>query len=201
MAYIPSLRVLKEGGYEGAAAMLYYGLPSPWAGRSRTNRRGLNRLLAGSVATTGRVIRRVGDRRAGFEAGLGFASPPSTAATKYAANAATNAQNGRRLDGQPRGFGARASSGDETDDRPAQASNPGHVVPPGPARPAPRVRTYSAAQRRRRGEEAADAVKTSRPRRGPSRPGARPRSGAEDVHPSARPRRRSRGAGPKTNEA
>jgi dienelactone hydrolase len=31
MAYIPSQRVLKEGGYEGAGAMLYYGLPGPWA--------------------------------------------------------------------------------------------------------------------------------------------------------------------------
>jgi hypothetical protein len=31
MAYIPSERVLKEGGYEGATAMLYYTLPSPWA--------------------------------------------------------------------------------------------------------------------------------------------------------------------------
>jgi len=31
MAYIPSERVLKEGGYEGASAMLYYTLPSPWA--------------------------------------------------------------------------------------------------------------------------------------------------------------------------
>jgi hypothetical protein len=31
MAYIPSLRVLKEGGYEGAGAMVYYGLPSAWA--------------------------------------------------------------------------------------------------------------------------------------------------------------------------
>lgn len=31
MAYIPSKRVLKEGGYEGGGAMLYYGLPSPWA--------------------------------------------------------------------------------------------------------------------------------------------------------------------------
>ena len=30
MAYIPSLRVLKEGGYEGASSMLYYGRPSPW---------------------------------------------------------------------------------------------------------------------------------------------------------------------------
>jgi neutral/alkaline ceramidase-like enzyme len=31
MAYIPSERVLKEGGYEGGGAMVYYGLPSPWA--------------------------------------------------------------------------------------------------------------------------------------------------------------------------
>jgi neutral ceramidase len=31
MAYIPSARVLREGGYEGGGAMLYYGLPSPWA--------------------------------------------------------------------------------------------------------------------------------------------------------------------------
>ncbi len=30
MAYIPSLRVLKEGGYEGATSMIYYGLPSVW---------------------------------------------------------------------------------------------------------------------------------------------------------------------------
>jgi neutral ceramidase len=30
MAYIPSLRVLKEGGYEGGGAMLYYGLPTVW---------------------------------------------------------------------------------------------------------------------------------------------------------------------------
>lgn len=31
MAYIPSARVLKEGGYEGGGAMLYYGQPSSWA--------------------------------------------------------------------------------------------------------------------------------------------------------------------------
>jgi len=30
MAYIPSLRVLKEGGYEGGGAMIYYGLPTAW---------------------------------------------------------------------------------------------------------------------------------------------------------------------------
>lgn len=31
MAYIPSLRVLQEGGYEGAGAMVYYGLPTAWS--------------------------------------------------------------------------------------------------------------------------------------------------------------------------
>ncbi|MBX3420070.1 MAG: neutral/alkaline non-lysosomal ceramidase N-terminal domain-containing protein [Pirellulaceae bacterium] len=31
MAYIPSVRVLREGGYEGATAMIYYGLPSSWS--------------------------------------------------------------------------------------------------------------------------------------------------------------------------
>lgn len=30
MAYIPSRRVLGEGGYEGGGAMVYYALPSPW---------------------------------------------------------------------------------------------------------------------------------------------------------------------------
>jgi Neutral/alkaline non-lysosomal ceramidase, N-terminal len=33
MAYIPSLRVLKEGGYEGGGAMVYYGLPTVWGPR------------------------------------------------------------------------------------------------------------------------------------------------------------------------
>ena len=30
-AYIPSLRVLREGGYEGEGAMVYYGFHGPWA--------------------------------------------------------------------------------------------------------------------------------------------------------------------------
>ena len=30
MAYIPSKRVLTEGGYEGGGAMVYYGLQSAW---------------------------------------------------------------------------------------------------------------------------------------------------------------------------
>ena len=33
MAYIPSLRVLREGGYEGGGAMVYYGLPAAWGPR------------------------------------------------------------------------------------------------------------------------------------------------------------------------
>jgi neutral ceramidase len=31
MAYIPSERVLKEGGYEGDTSMIPYGMPSKWA--------------------------------------------------------------------------------------------------------------------------------------------------------------------------
>jgi len=30
MAYIPSARVLKEGGYEGDTSMIYYGMPAKW---------------------------------------------------------------------------------------------------------------------------------------------------------------------------
>src|SRR5438128_5168676 len=30
MSYIPSLRVLKEGGYEANDSMIYYGLPGPY---------------------------------------------------------------------------------------------------------------------------------------------------------------------------
>ena len=31
MAYIPSVRVLREGGYEGASSQIAWGLPSTWA--------------------------------------------------------------------------------------------------------------------------------------------------------------------------
>jgi hypothetical protein len=31
MAYIPTERVLKEGGYEGDSSMIGYGLPTKWA--------------------------------------------------------------------------------------------------------------------------------------------------------------------------
>jgi hypothetical protein len=33
MAYVPSLRVLTEGGYEGGGAMVFYGLPTVWGPR------------------------------------------------------------------------------------------------------------------------------------------------------------------------
>lgn len=31
MAYIPSIRVLREGGYEGSESMIYYGMHGPWS--------------------------------------------------------------------------------------------------------------------------------------------------------------------------
>jgi len=31
MGYVPSLRVLKEGGYEPVESTIYYGLPGPFA--------------------------------------------------------------------------------------------------------------------------------------------------------------------------
>jgi hypothetical protein len=46
MAYIPSARVLKEGGYEGATAMIYYGQPTTWSvDVERQIIEGLTRLL------------------------------------------------------------------------------------------------------------------------------------------------------------
>ena len=36
MAYIPSLRVLREGRYEGVGAMVYYGLPTAWGPQVET---------------------------------------------------------------------------------------------------------------------------------------------------------------------
>jgi neutral ceramidase len=36
MAYIPSRRVLLEGGYEGGGAMVYYGLPTSWSDHVET---------------------------------------------------------------------------------------------------------------------------------------------------------------------
>ena len=48
MAYIPSKRVLSEGGYEGGGAMVYYGLPSPWsADVEESIVKGVHALVAG----------------------------------------------------------------------------------------------------------------------------------------------------------
>jgi hypothetical protein len=48
MAYVPSERVLAEGGYEGGGAMVYYGLPGPWkTGVERTIRNEVAAQLQG----------------------------------------------------------------------------------------------------------------------------------------------------------
>jgi hypothetical protein len=49
MAYIPSERVLREGRYEGAEAMVYYGLPAAWReGVEETIVSAVRRLAAGA---------------------------------------------------------------------------------------------------------------------------------------------------------
>jgi hypothetical protein len=37
MTYIPSVRILREGGYEGAVAQIVYGLPSTWKANTELN--------------------------------------------------------------------------------------------------------------------------------------------------------------------
>jgi hypothetical protein len=54
MAYVPSLRVLKEGGYEGGGAMVYYGLPTVWGPR-------VEELI---VAAVHEQVKKVGGKRA-----------------------------------------------------------------------------------------------------------------------------------------
>ena len=51
MAYIPSARVLKEGGYEGGGAMVYYGLPSVWG-------KDVEDLIAAEAARQVKAVRR-----------------------------------------------------------------------------------------------------------------------------------------------
>jgi len=36
MSYIPSLRILREGGYEGNMACMVYGLPTAWSPETET---------------------------------------------------------------------------------------------------------------------------------------------------------------------
>ena len=52
MAYVPSERILKEGGYEGGGAMLYYQMPSPW-------KSGVEQKLVDSVHALVRATREV----------------------------------------------------------------------------------------------------------------------------------------------
>ena len=52
-AYIPSVRILREGGYEGAGAMLGYGQPGPFA-------EPIEELIAGKVDE---LVRRTGGRK------------------------------------------------------------------------------------------------------------------------------------------
>jgi len=58
MAYIPSRRVLTEGGYEGGGAMVYYGLPSAWAPEVEERIVAEARRLAGEATRkpTGRAV-------------------------------------------------------------------------------------------------------------------------------------------------
>jgi len=49
MAYIPSRRVLSEGGYEGGGAMVYYGFFSPWSETVETDIINQAQQLAGSA--------------------------------------------------------------------------------------------------------------------------------------------------------
>ena len=52
MAYIPSERVLKEGGYEGATSMIYYQLPTKW-------KTGLEQQIVKTVRTMARDLQTV----------------------------------------------------------------------------------------------------------------------------------------------
>src|SRR5262249_54772120 len=49
MAYIPSERVLREGGYEGDTSMVGYGQPSKWAAGLEDRIVGKAKALAGAV--------------------------------------------------------------------------------------------------------------------------------------------------------
>jgi hypothetical protein len=61
MAYIPSERILNEGGYEGGGAMVYYGLPSPW-------KTGVEEVIFKHVYTQWEHLgRRVQDNRRQFQ--------------------------------------------------------------------------------------------------------------------------------------
>jgi neutral ceramidase len=54
-AYVPSERVLKEGGYEGGGAMIYYGQPGPFAPGIEKNILGEVHAVLGSLRAHSRV--------------------------------------------------------------------------------------------------------------------------------------------------
>src|SRR5262249_23039600 len=56
MAYIPSERVLKEGGYEADSSMIYYGQPSKWAP-------GLEDRIVGKVHELVKEVRRPAEKK------------------------------------------------------------------------------------------------------------------------------------------
>jgi hypothetical protein len=76
MAYIPSLRVLKEGGYEGETAMIYYGLPAKWSEdvdiQIVESVRGLTHSLATGKAPLDRARGRRSDTPASAQVAAGF---------------------------------------------------------------------------------------------------------------------------------
>ena len=57
MAYIPSARVLKEGGYEADGSMVYYGLPAKWSPAIEDAVVGEAKELAEATATPPRKAR------------------------------------------------------------------------------------------------------------------------------------------------
>ncbi len=59
MAYIPSQRVLKEGGYEGATSMIYYGQPTVWS----------DRVEEAIIEAVGKVVRAVSPEHPADSAG------------------------------------------------------------------------------------------------------------------------------------
>jgi putative membrane-bound dehydrogenase-like protein len=71
MAYIPSERVLKEGGYEGGDAMVYYGLPGRWAPGVEGKIVGKVRELVGGVKSGSGPLT-PGEERATFQVPAGF---------------------------------------------------------------------------------------------------------------------------------
>ena len=55
--YVPSVRVLREGGYEGGDAMLYFGRPGPFADTvEATVLNGVDALMAATAPSIARTL-------------------------------------------------------------------------------------------------------------------------------------------------